>query len=192
VKRGLLVLILIVLAMGLSTSACSSKITPSPVLLLNNRDDFEKLSMDIVYPDNIIVTGYVPGFNIDKWLMNDNTPMLGHGSYDTMAIKIYNSENTTSEFSLQYADIVDKAFNSATGLTYSVAPKNAKDWLTISKSPISLAAHELASVPISFQMPDGASAPDNWEFRITVTNETIKTQISANQQVRFLVSMQPK
>jgi hypothetical protein len=61
-------------------------------------------------------------------------------------------------------------------------------WLKV-PATVTVKAHQLLSVPISFKIPAGAPV-SNYDMRITVTDVTNASQIMSNEQVRFLVTVQ--
>jgi hypothetical protein len=156
---------------------------------INSESDLYKLGKDVVYPGDIQIPNCLEGINYCLWGTDDDTPILGHKAGDGMAIRIYNGHNEPCIFRLEYVDIPEKHHYSITNLDYDVAPKEASAWLSLPIPEISVNAHELASVPLSFNIPVGKSTPEQWEFIITVTNVTYKNQVSGNMGIRFLVTM---
>jgi hypothetical protein len=77
--------------------------------------------------------------------------------------------------------------DATSGVTYENAPMNST-WLKV-PATVTVKAHQLLSVPISFKIPAGAPV-SNYDMRITVTDVTNASQIMSNEQVRFLVTVQ--
>lgn len=77
----------------------------------------------------------------------------------------------------------------ATGKYYDLAPADAIDCVKISEPTITIQPHGLATVPFSIKLTKQEKFPQNWEFRLVVTNVTNAAQIMTNQAVRVLISM---
>jgi hypothetical protein len=77
----------------------------------------------------------------------------------------------------------------ATGKYYEEAPSDTIDCVKISNPTITIQPHGLATVPFSIKLNKQEKYPQNWEFRLIVTNVTNASQIMTNQAVRVLISM---
>lgn len=188
------------------TTTGTSTETTTPLagaVVIRTQDDLKKIDGDVIYPAVIMFPDYLAGVNLGTWLADDRTAVLGHNYGDMMAIKVFNNHDTPCVFTISYDrnfffdttldsnDMNNYVTSSAKeGVIFQKAPIDAINWITIKISETTLQPYELAKIPISFQVPVGTILPDNWEFRITVTNVTTTGFVMMNGDIRCLVSMQ--
>ena len=175
------------------TTGLISTTTDSPTsIVIRTKDDLAKVGSDLTYPCAIMFSNYIAGVGYSSWLRDDNTAVLGHNSGDVMALRIYNDHDEPCVFSIKYdSSFLSPTTYSETGDTvYSAPPLGAENWVNIKYPEITILPHELTTVPFSFKAPVNTVLPDNWEFRIVVTNETYANMIIANGAVRVLVTTQ--
>jgi hypothetical protein len=151
--------------------------------------DLLYLSGDLIYPAKINLESYPLGFKFDKWIIDDFTPVLGHRSGEKAGIVIYNAHDIPCVFTLTYQSTTRPTKSGDSSIVYSPTPIEARKWVDISNSLVILQAHELKTIPVSFLIPSNAKTPDNFEFLITVKNETDKKLVTPSSSVRYLVTV---
>ena len=176
-----------------TTTEISETTTPiASAIVIKTKDDLKKVGSDLAYPLDIQFPNYLVGVKYSIWLRDDNTAVLGHNSGDVLGIKIYNDHDVPCVFAINYWDgfASPTTYSQISGIVFQAPPIDAVNWVNIKHHEVTLLPYELATIPITFQVPVGTVVPDNWEFDISVTNETFANMITGNVGVRCLVMLQ--
>jgi len=102
-------------------------------------------------------------------------------------LTIHNGNDQPAEFSLTF--LAASGVDIDTGYVYVAAPGEAQDWVIIADPTPVLAAKETKKVLIAVEMPEGATAPPKWEFRVVVRDTTQTGMIQTELTCRWLVTM---
>ena len=98
-------------------------------------------------------------------------------------LTIHNGNDQSTEFSITYRAEV------GSDEEFVVAPAEAEGWVTIADPSPVLAAKETREVLIAVEMPEGATAPAKWEFRIVVKDASQAGMIQTELASRWLITM---
>ena len=98
-------------------------------------------------------------------------------------LTIHNGNDQPTEFSITYR------VASSTDEGFVVAPDEAQDWVIIADPTPVLAAKETREVLIALEMPEGATAPEKWEFRVVVKDASQTGMVQTELACRWLVTM---
>jgi hypothetical protein len=134
----------------------------------------------------VIETPEPPADLYDKVWISPGKVMVGHfyaGARAEYPLSIHNGNDQPTEFSITYK---------APGNTndgYDSAPAEAQDWVIIADPTPVLAAKETKEVLIAVEMPEGAEAPEQWEFWVAVKDISQTGMVQTELACRWLVTM---
>jgi hypothetical protein len=98
-------------------------------------------------------------------------------------LTIHNGNDQPTEFSITYREA------SSPEEGYVTAPDETQDWVIIADPTPVIAAKDTKEVLIALEMPEDATAPPNWEFRVVVKDVTQTGMIQTELACRWLVTM---
>jgi hypothetical protein len=128
------------------------------------------------------------GFSISSpKILIGNVP-LG-GQVDDLTLNLHNgtSDNITVFVAYHRPDRV--TVDADTMINYQPAPKNAQNWITISRlREITIPPASIMSIPVSIAIPKDAECPERWEFDLKVT-EAGNGFITTAYLQRYLITM---
>ena len=122
----------------------------------------------------------------DKIWISPGKVNVGHffpGARAEYPLTIHNGNDQPTEFSITYKEA------SSTDEGYNQAPDEAQDWVIIADPTPVIAAKETREVLIAVEMPEGATAPEKWEFWVAVKDETQTSMVQTELACRWLVTM---
>ena len=111
---------------------------------------------------------------------------VGHfypGARAEYPLTIHNGNDQPTEFSITYR------VATGTDEEFVVAPDEAEDWVIIADATPVLAAKETKEVLIALEMPEDATAPEKWEFRVVVKDASQTGMVQTELACRWLVTM---
>ena len=124
----------------------------------------------------------------DKVWISPGKVMVGNfqpGARAEYAVTIHNGKDQSTQFSVSYKEpgTPEEGF--------VVGPEEVQAWVIIADPAPVLAPKETRDVLIAVEMPEDATAPENWEFWIAVKDETQTTMVQTELACRWLVSAAP-
>lgn len=160
-------------------------------------EDFE-ISPGIVL-DRVVAPAYfefgevVPGAIIDTWTVGGMVEIgkerIGYARGETLWLLLYNGLDTPSTFELQCINAPrDVNPSSCTGKEYLKAPVGFLGSIT-TPNLVEVQPFSCRKVPISIKLPVGLVYPDQWEFRILVTDAKASGLVSTGLEIRFFYTM---
>lgn len=135
----------------------------------------------------------IPGATIDTWTRN-GTVIIGQEqiSYvvgSQMWILLYNGLEHSATFSVYCINApLDINHSDVTGKDYRKAPEGSLGGVTF-PSMVTVQPRSCKKVPISIQLPKGLDYPDQWEFRLLVTDLEVPGQVGTALELRFFYTM---
>ena len=134
-------------------------------------------------------TGYtpVPGEPpIDKTWISPGKVEVGNfysGAEAEYPLTVHNGNDSQTTFAVTYR-IPDHV---ASG--YSYPPEEAQTWVIIADSTPVIAPYGTVDIAITLQMPKGTDAPDEWEFWVSVMDESQTGMVHTEICSRWLIDM---
>lgn len=121
----------------------------------------------------------------ETWIMPSKVEVdkFYPGARAEYPLTIHNGHDYQAEFSVAYRVPGD------TSKGFATAPDAAQDWVIIADTAPVLSARETRDVLIAVEMPEGATAPEKWEFWVSVKDETQVGMIQTELACRWLVTM---
>ncbi len=201
-SKLLLLLVLIVL-MGGCVQPVSPDITPqqSPKPMVEFRKgiiDYAPLPQPeesgIVMGPPVVVIGKIrAGDTIDTWVEDGLVPFrnntIRYKKGDGLSLVIVNGNRREVTYRMEYRDAPDAINYSDTvgnKIGYQRAPPEARNWVAFPSSVLVPDGYAV-KIPVAIVIPEKASIPQHWEFRIMASMMVSPTQ-EIGAGTRFLLS----
>lgn len=106
------------------------------------------------------------------------------GALAEYTLKVHNGNDAEALFTVM-ARMPDNVTDG-----YSKPTTEMLDWVSISGAGMPLAPYETKEVTVSLAMPEGATAPDKWEFWISVIDNSQSGFVKVELCAKWLITME--
>lgn len=135
----------------------------------------------------------IPGAVIDTWTVDGMVEIgaerIGYVRGGTLWLLLYNGSDAPSVFELECINAPrDVNPSSCTGKEYSKAPAGFLGSIT-TPTLIEVRPFSCKKVPISIKVPGNLTYPEQWEFRILVTDAEASGLVGTGLEIRFFYTM---
>jgi len=138
-------------------------------------------------PSSPVIEKPEPGPELyDQVWISPGKVNVGHfypGARAEYPLTIHNGNDQSAEFSITYREA------STPEEGYVTAPDETQDWVIIADPTPVLKAKETKEVLIAVEMPEDATAPEKWEFRVVVKDVSQAGMVQIELASRWLVTM---
>jgi hypothetical protein len=136
----------------------------------------------------------IPGATIDTWTKNGEVRIgaerISYIPGDPLWILLYNGVDRDVTFTLQVINApLDINHSDITKKDYSKAPDGSLVGVSLPIPLVTIQPKSCVKVPISILVPNGPAYPNQWEFRILITNLEVPGQIGTALEIRFFYTM---
>lgn len=129
---------------------------------------------------------------IDTWTQGGyvkvGEAIVEYDGGDPIFVLLYNGSDETCEYQLQIVN-APKAINHSdcTGKDYVQAPDGFMEWVTLSETIVSVGSKCARAVPFVIHIADGVELPEQWEFRILITDYP-EGRYSTAHEIRIFIT----
>jgi hypothetical protein len=133
------------------------------------------------------------GAIIDTWVKNGRVSISGEDicylAGDSLWILLYNGLPSSTTFGLSLINApLEINHSDSTGKDYEKTPEGMLVGV-VCPNKITIDAQSAVKVPIVIQFPVGLDYPDQWEFRLLITDLSVPGTVGTAHEVRFFCTM---
>lgn len=150
--------------------------------------DIEKLVVPAYFEFDKVKDGTLVDTWTDDGFVNVGQARVTYEAGEPVFILIFNGSDETKLFALKCVNAPrDVNHADCTGMDYVKAPATIASWVTLSQSIVSIGAGCARAVPFALSIPEGTSLPEQWEFRILITDAT-EDRYSTAHEIRMFIT----